>query len=251
MSAVTDVGIKKQVNQDSLAVRRLLAPIGEVVFAILCDGMGGLEHGEIASCSITSAFCDWAEGVLPQMVCEPVEDSVLREQWTALIQEQNEKIRAYGTENECTLGSTVTALLLTPQRYYVLNIGDSRTYEIGVQVKQLTEDHTVVEEEVRRGNLTPEQAALAPMKNVLTRCVGVTESVYPDLFFGETVRDTTYMLCSDGFRHRVMPEEMQAWLLPHTQEEIEGLEQRAQALVELNKQRGETDNISVIAIYVK
>lgn len=249
VSAATDVGIRKQINQDSLAVRRFSTPIGEVVFAILCDGMGGLEHGEVASAAIVSAFVEWAEREIPVLACTPLEDAVLRERWTKLLRQQNEWIRGYGAENNCTLGSTATVLLLTGQRYYVLNIGDSRAYELGLQVTQLTRDHTLVEDEIQMGNLTREQAEQAPVKNVLTRCVGVVESAIPDMFFGATMPGAVYLLCSDGFRHCISGEEIQYGLMPRTWEDVDNMQQRIQILIEQNKQRGETDNISAIAIY--
>lgn len=251
ISAVTDVGIKKSVNQDCIFAQQFDTPIGPIVLAVLCDGMGGLEHGEVASSLIVSAFENWAYSSLPVLTSAPIEDYAIREEWTALILQLNGQIRQYGLQGGFTIGSTVTALLLTQERYFVLNIGDSRTYEIGDVVKQITEDHTVVANEVRLGNMTSEQAELAPMKNVLTKCVGVEDFVYPDMFFGTPQANTVYMLCSDGFRHCVSTEELHSFLLPQNGGGPEQMEAQAKALIELNKQRGETDNISVITVFVQ
>lgn len=249
IASVTDVGTKKQVNQDRMFVRQYHTRIGNVVFAVLCDGMGGLKYGEVASASIVSAFADWANIQLPILCSAPVSDHDIRMAWTQIIAEQNRKILQKGRQRSFSMGSTVTALLLTGDRYFALNIGDSRVYEISAEVKQITTDHTVIEEEVRLGNLTPEQAESAPMKHVLTRCVGVAPTVYPDLYFGDTRGDTIYMLCSDGFRHHISREEMR-YLLPQRGESMETLQSRAEYLVEVNKRRGEIDNISMISIYV-
>lgn len=248
ISASTDIGVKKKVNQDRLFAQQLSTEIGNIAAAILCDGMGGLQYGEVASASIVSAFSDWVCHMLPLLARCPLEDHIIKEQWTDLIATQNQKIRLYGLQNNCAVGSTVTALLLTDSRYFLLNIGDSRAYEISDDIRQLTVDHTVIANEIRLGNLTPAQAENSPMKNVLTKCVGVAESVYPDMFFGETAKNAVYMLCSDGFRHCVAAEEMHAYLLPRTKADITRMKCQEEALIELNKQRGETDNISVITI---
>lgn len=250
ISASTDVGIRRAVNQDSLFVRKLHTAIGKMVFAVLCDGMGGLKYGEVASAVLIDAFTDWMYIYLPKLSQRQLEDYIIREQWIAVINAQNSRIREFGMQNNCSVGSTITALLLTENRYFLLNIGDSRAYEIADQVVQLTYDHTVVANEVRLGNLTPEQAELAPGQNILTKCVGVAESVYPDMFFGDTKRNAVYMLCSDGFRHKISAEEMRGYLLSEGYQSISAMK-KEEYLIELNKQRGETDNISVITIYTK
>ena len=251
ISATTDIGTRRKINQDSLFVRRLETRTGKMALAVLCDGMGGLNFGELASASIIEAFTDWMYQDLSILSQDPLEDHAVREQWSSLITEQNRRIRAYGRRYHCTTGSTVTALLLTEQRYFLLNIGDSRAYEIAEQVTQLTEDHTVVANEVRLGNLTKEQAEHSPIQNVLTRCVGVKEEAWPDLFFGTVKKGTVYMLCSDGFRHRLATEEMQEHLLYAARRAPSQMKRQEEYLIELTKQRGETDNISVITIYTE
>ena len=251
ISSITDTGTKKSVNQDCIFAEQFDTPIGRAAFAVLCDGMGGLEHGEVASALLTAAFANWAYKALPALARAPIEDNAIRSDWTSLVTQLNTQIRQYGSQRGAAVGSTVTALLLTQTRYYALNIGDSRAYEIGAAVTQITDDHTVVADAVRLGNMTPEQAELAPMKNVLTRCVGVEEHVYPDMFFGTPRKDTVYMLCSDGFRHCVSANELHEFLFAKNSSDPERMKQQAQALVELNKQRGETDNISVITIFVR
>lgn len=249
IAAATDAGIKRQNNQDNLMVEQFMAGREKVVFAVLCDGMGGLSHGEIASESIVSAFSAWARSTLRNMPEDMFCDHRIRAQWTELIRAQNDAIRAYGQQNNYKLGSTVTALLLTQTRYYILNAGDSRAYELCGNVRQLTRDHTVLADEIQLGNLSEEQARYYPMQNVLTKCVGVSECVYPDFFFGNTRTGAVYLLCSDGFRRCIAPEEMLDRLTPRSGGTISWLKAANESLIELNKQRGETDNISVITIY--
>jgi serine/threonine protein phosphatase PrpC len=236
------------VNQDSLFVRKINTNIGEIVFAVLCDGMGGLQRGELASAALITSFTDWMYTRLPILVRSPLEDSVLREEWSAIVTEQNKAIRDYSQRHDCHMGSTITAMLLTGSRYYLMNIGDSRAYELAIGIRQLTVDHTVLTQEVQRGNMTQEQADQAPNKNVLTRCVGVTDTVVPDMFFGEPKANTIYLLCSDGFRHVVTDSEMLEQFASIGIIEESALKRREEHLIELNKQRGEPDNISVITI---
>ncbi len=252
IASVTDVGIKKQVNQDSLSVKIYFAPIGNIVFAVLCDGMGGLSHGEIASRLIVSAFEDWAELNLPKLAQSEIYDGDIRRQWTEIINSQNAAIRLFGEQNGFKIGSTVTAMLLTETRYFILNIGDSRAYKIsGGGVTRITTDHTVIETEIELGNMTETQALRSPMRSVLTKCVGISETVEPDMFFGDTEPDTVYLLCSDGFRHLITEEEMKKTLYFGVTDDSGSLKSRIEDLIEINKHRGETDNISAVVIYAE
>lgn len=250
IASMTDKGVKRPTNQDSLYAGQFMAKCGKYAFAILCDGMGGLQYGELASSSIVSAFSAWASERLSGL-SEPLMDHEIREEWTRIIQSENRRLLTYGLENSCRLGSTVTALLLSEMRFFILNIGDTRAYELCGGCRQLTVDHTVVADEISLGNLTPEQAEYSPMKGVLTRCVGVYDRVYPDMFFGDTRLGAVYFLCSDGFRHCISAAEMAEYLMPRSSDPILELRWGEEKLIELVKERGERDNISVAAIYVR
>lgn len=247
ISATTDVGTQKKVNQDKLLARRLETDQGSMAFAVICDGMGGLEKGEIASSALVQAFGRWLEDFQAAVSYAGIEDYLIRRQWTAVVDQVNRWILEYSRENGCKMGTTVTAILLTGQRYYILNIGDTRAYEItSYGLKQLTVDHTLVQREVEKGNLTKEQSESAPMKNVLTRCVGIEEEVYPDMFFGDTKNGAVYLLCSDGFRHQISESEIVDQIFYN--DAGYSMEQRQELLIALDKERGETDNISVITV---
>ena len=244
----SDTGTTRSSNEDNLYVEQFVGSCGNVVFAVLCDGMGGLSHGERASASLVSAFYRWAHSELPVLLESQPEDHVIRSQWTALIAEQNRELRRAGALGGFRLGSTATAILLTESRYYILNIGDTRAYELRDGARQLTEDHTVLVEELQVREMTEKEQLNLPQRNALTRCVGVEEHAYPDLFFGDTRSGSVYILCSDGFRHCVTEEEIYRELYPRSSDVSAALAVGQHALIELNKQRGETDNISVISI---
>lgn len=248
ISAYTDVGIVKETNQDSLSVMILNTPQGRMAFAVLCDGMGGLAKGEVASAAVIHAFRRWATEELPKLCAAPLEDVTIRSQWEKIITDQNELIKTYGARQGVRLGTTAVVLLLTQNRSYLLNVGDSRAYLLRDGLYQLTADQTFVAREIALGHMTPEQALVDPRRNVLLQCVGASERVYPDMFFGEVQPGTVYMLCSDGFRHEITPQEIYEKLQPVRMTDEETMRRSAWELVELNKQRRERDNISVALI---
>ncbi|MBQ8802265.1 MAG: serine/threonine-protein phosphatase [Tyzzerella sp.] len=248
ISANTDIGLTKDTNQDSLSVKVINTSQGRMAFAILCDGMGGLAKGEVASASVIKAFDNWICNELPKLCQGPIEDSIIRKQWEKIVTEQNEIIKTYGAKQGVKLGTTVVAMLLTQNRYYILNVGDSRAYELTTEIKQITQDQTFVAREVSLGNMTEEEAMKDSRRSVLLQCVGASDSVYPDFFFGDVQGNAVYMLCCDGFRHEIMPEEIYEKLQPNVLMDDYQMSQNSIYLIELNKQRKERDNISVALI---
>lgn len=248
ISANTDVGITKSTNQDSLTSMVINTPQGRMAFSVLCDGMGGLDKGEVASASLINAFRSWAINELPGLCNAPLEDATIRNQWDAIITEQNRTIKKYGAHQGVRLGTTAVVMLLTQNRYYILNVGDSRAYELTTEIRQITNDQTFVAREIAMGNMTPEQAAQDPRRNVLLQCVGASDEVYPDMFFGDVQPNAVYMLCSDGFRHEITAEEIYEKLQPSVLFDDYTMQQHSISLIELNKQRQERDNISVALV---
>ena len=247
ISASTDKGAKS-INQDSLSSLVLQTPQGPMAFAVLCDGMGGLDHGELASAAVVRAFRRWATTSLPNLCQEPLEDWIIRQQWQSLIDNLNMRVQQYSHQNQTRMGTTATVLLLTQNRYFLMNVGDSRAYELTDHIRQLTKDHSFVAREIEEGRITPEEAEHHPKRNVLTQCIGAPKQVFADLFFGRTKQNAVYMLCSDGFRHEPTPNELFEHLCPMALVNRKAMEEKSSELIALNKQRGETDNISVILI---
>lgn len=249
VAACTDIGNTKDTNQDSYGVKVLNTPLGKMVFAILCDGMGGLAKGEVASSTVVNAFYKWVNDRLP-VLCSSgnIADADIRNDWTQIIVDYNEKIKQYGKSNGFNLGTTLTAILLTEQRYYVVNVGDTRAYEMVNGVKVITRDQTLVAQEVELGMITAEQAERDPRRSVLLQCIGASDSVAPDFFFGNTIQNAIYMLCSDGFRHEITENEIFNYLQPDVMLDENGMRQNMQSLIEINKQRQERDNITVVTV---
>lgn len=248
ISATTDIGLTKNTNQDSYSARVFTTNQGKMVLAILCDGMGGLAKGEVASASLVNAFNKWAEQRLPLLSQNAIRDEDIAQEWTKLAKDFNLKIKAYGNQCGVSMGTTLTAILITETRYYLINIGDTRAYEIDENVKVLTKDQTLVAREVELGNLTPEQAEIDPRRSVLLQCVGASDDVCPDIFVGETKLNAVYMLCSDGFRHEITENEIYQYLNPNVMLDADGMKRNMDSLIEINKQRQERDNITVVSV---
>lgn len=248
VSANTDIGIIKNTNQDSLSVKVINTSIGRMSFAILCDGMGGLAKGEVASASVIRAFDEWVNNELPLLCNAPLDENVVKAQWEKILLDQNNLIKLYGARQGVKLGTTAVVMLITDTQYFIMNVGDSRAYEFTDVMTQLTNDQTFVAREVALGNMTPEQAEVDERRSVLLQCIGASEEVYPDFFVGQTIQNATYMLCSDGFRHEITPNEIFAKFQPGVLLNDSMMNQNTIELIELNKQRNERDNISVVLV---
>lgn len=245
----TDVGIKKKTNQDSLAIKIAETPDGQAAFSLICDGMGGLAKGEVASKEVVNAYCEWFGTQFADMAVNGgFDEETLRYQWTKLAIEQNERIKAYGERNGIMLGTTLSALLIYKDRYYIIHVGDSRVYELSSTVRQMTTDQTLVAREVAAGRMTPEQAEVDSRRSVLLQCVGASPVVEPEFISGEVKAGAEYMICSDGFRHKITNEEILDRIGPGVCSTEEDMEQGCRFLTELVKYRKETDNITVVLI---
>ena len=245
----TDVGIKKKTNQDLLAIKIAETPDGQALFSLVCDGMGGLAKGEVASKEVICAFCDWFDQQFAEMVKnESFSEGALKYQWLHLAVDMNEKIKAYGEQNGIMLGTTISAILMYRGRYYIVHVGDSRIYQMSSTVQQLTADQTLVAREIAAGRLTPEQAETDSRRSVLLQCIGASPVVEPDFVAGDIQAGATYMICSDGFRHKISNDEMMSKIGPAACGTEAEMEDGCRFLTELVKYRKETDNITVVLI---
>lgn len=245
----TDIGIRKSTNQDSVAIRIIDTPEGQVSFVIVCDGMGGLAKGELASKEVITSFCRWFDEEFTSQVVEGTFTATrLRDDWNSIIQTENRLLGIYGSDNNIMLGTTVSALLMYKDDFFIVHVGDSRVYELTDEVRILTKDQTFVAREVAAGRMTPEEAKIDPRRSVLLQCVGASANVTPDFLKGKVQRNAVYFVCSDGFRHQISEEEIMEKLGPEAAASSEELKYGCVYLTELVKNRKETDNITVAAI---
>lgn len=244
-SVSTDIGISRKTNQDSACIKvARTRKYGQVALGIVCDGMGGLAKGELASATVIRAFAEWFEKELPKRLETYTWDGLANE-WVQMIKELNQKILDYGKKIEVNLGTTLSMILFIENRYMLVQVGDSRIYELGSQIRQLTEDQTFVEREVKRGNITPEEAKYHPKRHMLLQCVGASRVVEPVISYGEIKPNTVFLLCSDGFRNILESEEIYERLNPYAVQNMKQMLDNEKYLIELVKSRNERDNITV------
>ena len=169
-----------------------------------------------------------------------------------LMLDENYKIGKYGKERGIQLGTTVSVvLMLSSEKYIVLHIGDSRIYCMNDQeIRQITEDQTIIASEIKAGRLTPKQAETDPRRNVLLQCVGASPRLQPVLMQGRLKQGLSFLLCTDGFRRKVISEEIHDYLRPGITRTEEEMKNKLIQLTELSKERQEQDNISSILIKV-
>jgi serine/threonine protein phosphatase len=271
----TDVGIKKTINQDSLLVRKANVKIKnpnqengylekEVAFLCVFDGMGGLSSGEKASTEVSNIMEDWFEQELPDLLMEGLTEQNFVESMESAIRLANDNILSLGRQIGSQCGTTMAGLLLYNGRYATINVGDSRVYRfVGSEMEQLTHDQSLVQDLIDKGQLTPEEAEHDRRRSTLLQCIGATDSVYPDFTFGTYAEDTRFLLCSDGFRHKITKEEMTNLFSPYLSsvrvDETNNKEDSPYAktlkdemkdaldfAIYTNKEREEKDNITAI-----
>ena len=244
----TDIGIRKETNQDASVLLQASTDFGNVLMAAVCDGMGGLDKGEAASASLACALSGWFRSEFPCILYEGLNSDRLRVSWERLVNQANRCISEYAEKRQVHMGTTCVVLLIVGELYYILNVGDSRVYLLSDDLYQLTKDQTYVQREVDAHHMTYAQARLDPHRNILLQCVGASDAVAPDYYSGKLAAGQSFLLCSDGFRHRVEPWELYQRLSPAAASSREQMQEQLRILTELNKQRQETDNITAILI---
>jgi serine/threonine protein phosphatase PrpC len=224
-AALTDVGRQRQSNEDSYLER---APL----FAV-ADGMGGARAGEVASRMAVEAFDDsTGPGAKPEELLRGVAT------------EANRRIyeMAQGDSEHAGMGTTLTAALVQGREVAVGHVGDSRLYRLrDGRLERLTEDHSLVEELVRQGRLTPEEAETHPQRSIITRALGPEPSVEVETFTDVARSGDVYLICSDGLSGMVTEDEMAAIV-----EKSGTLADAAERLVDAANRHGGKDNITVI-----
>lgn len=246
--AETDVGNTKETNQDSVLIKHASFDGGEVLMAIICDGMGGLSKGEVASGSVVNAFSKWFDEELP-FELENYDAKVICGKWILMLKTMNSHLLEYGKLMRESLGTTFTGILFVNNEYLIVHVGDTCAYLIDSAVNQLTQDQTYIAREISKGTMTLEEAKKDRKRNMLLQCVGASKNVEPEVLYG-TVSKGVYMLCSDGFRHVINEKEMYESLNPVNLMNKRAMHSNARYLIDLIKSRDEKDNISVVLIKV-
>lgn len=223
----TDVGLRRKVNEDSLLVRT------ERGLWAVADGMGGHEAGDVASSKVTESLLN-----LPIVYGL---DNLVDCAVAALKKVNQELIALAGNDGQRTIGTTVAGLAVADGQYRCFWAGDSRAYRLrDGEIIQLTRDHSLVQDLVKAGMLTAEEAESHPNANVITRAVGVAEELKVDIVSGDTRPGDQFLLATDGLTRMVDDSELAAELASGHPREV------AEKLIKTVLARGAPDNVSII-----
>ena len=246
VSYCTDKGIKKRRNQDGLLIKSIRTNKGKIGLFAVCDGMGGLDKGELASATVITHLSNWFDEQLPLLIGN--EASEILNSLNDYIYVINNAILNYSKEKNIRIGTTLTALLSIYDKYYIIQVGDSRVYKINNIAEILTKDQTYVAREIERGNLTKEQAKTHPKRNMLLQCVGAKDNLKTEITEGYLEENTTYVVCSDGLYHKIPDNEFAELFNPSKNVTKKNLEETAKNTVKLVMDRKERDNITVLIV---
>lgn len=232
---MTDIGVAREMNQDYLFTSD--TAVGNLPnLYIVADGMGGHKAGEYASRYTTERV---VACVLRSKASEPV--TILKE----AIQKANELLLVESKEDESKqgMGTTIVCATIIGNKMFVANVGDSRLYVISDKIRQITRDHSLVEEMVRMGEMDRGEARRHPDKNIITRAVGVTESVEVDFFEVDLGQEDAILLCSDGLTNMVDDA-----VIYRIMKEKTSTEEQVTKLIQTANENGGRDNITAIIV---
>ncbi len=233
--ALTDVGKTRQMNQDYVYCNG--KPVGILPnLYIVADGMGGHKAGDLASKFSVQTFVDYVSQAENDNPISIISDA---------ISYTNKKLIELASQSEdyTGMGTTFVVATVFEHSVYIANVGDSRVYVYDHELKQVTRDHSFVEELVASGKLERSEARTHKRKNVITRAMGGAETVVPDFFEIECSAGSQLLLCSDGLTNMVTDETLEEVLESH-----QDIVKKAEQLVTMANENGGLDNISVVII---
>lgn len=237
---ITDVGCVRQQNQDAFRIEQLDK---NALLCVVCDGVGGARSGNVASTLASDVMVQelratWRNGLDRVEVGELMRKAMKLANLTVCDQ-------AGEVADFAGMATTMVAALVQPNRATVLNVGDSRAYHISSNgIRQITEDHSLVQMMVKRGELTEEEAKDYPKKNVITRAIGMEPAVMCDLFHLELKQEDCLLLCSDGLSNLLDEQEILFEIIHGENGSC------CQRLLAIAQNRGAPDNVTCVLAQV-
>ena len=231
--SMTDIGRKREINQDYVfATDETIGNLPNLL--VVADGMGGHRAGDFASRFTVEVL---AEEVQNSKETHP--EQILGN----AIQTANERLMEEAAKDSRLegMGTTLVAATILDHVLYFANVGDSRLYLINKEIRQLSKDHSMVEEMVRLGGLTEEEAKHHPDKNIITRAMGVKDKVEPDFFEYRLKGGDTILMCSDGLTNMVDDDEI-FQIVKSARYIVEAVE----TLIQIANENGGSDNIGIV-----
>lgn len=238
---LTDRGNGRAQNQDYFTIVRF-SP--EHALAVVCDGMGGAKSGNVASRLATDVFIREVKRTWNASL----DDDALRRMLVDAVELANRAVYEHAqlSEDFSGMGTTLVAAFVKTDLAIAVNVGDSRAYLLREQgVTRITEDHSVVQLMVRRGEITEEEARTYPGKNLITRAVGTEPRVSCDVFTLRVAPGDAILLCSDGLSNLLTDQELLFEVVHAVHKE-----QCCQHLIEIAKDRGAPDNITAVLMLI-
>ena len=237
LHAAVDPGRARSNNEDSVATE------DGVALAVLADGMGGYNAGEVAS-NMATTFIRTELGRWLQEASVTASDAEVRRAMDICVDNANRAIFNAANSNPqyAGMGTTLVVAVFRDNRLLLGHVGDSRCYRLRAgRLQQITRDHSLLQEQIDAGLITPEQAAFSANKNLVTRAVGVEDTVLLETHQHDVLSSDLFMLCSDGLSDMLDDASIAQVLLAH-----DSLESCARALIDAANDAGGKDNISVI-----
>lgn len=243
----TTKGGVKEVNQDSLLIIEAETDAGPLLFASVCDGMGGLADGEIASAIAVDELERFARDGLPSLLSSGLTETGFRKAINGVVARSGQRISAYAgrTGKEC--GTTLLACIFFSGTWYAANVGDTRLYTFK-PMRQVTKDQTYVQREMDAGRMTQEEARTHRMRSILLQCIGASDVVVPDWYSGEYAEGDGFMLCSDGFRHICSIDDFKETFGTVSRDPA-AITQAIEKIADRSIAQGERDNITAMVIF--
>lgn len=228
-AAVSDMGSKREINQDALMIKNRMTHMGNVCLCAICDGMGGLAQGEVASSHVIKRISEWflfRAGGIKRF------DKMVHYLQKELL-DISAEILQYGRKKGFAVGTTATILIISGRQYAIIHVGDTRVYRISkglsVHVRQMTTDHSVND-------------------YMLTQSVGTNGRICPEIIRGKTERNEMFLLCTDGFRHKNDIGNLKKGFNPQEIKETADIEKKLRIYVDRARNLGETDDITALAV---
>ena len=235
---ITDVGRIRSINQDYVFASD--TPVGKLPnLFVVADGMGGHNAGDRASSYAVEVFLRSVRWERDKNPIRIIRRSIEKAN-TKVLEEAKSKEKYQG------MGTTMVVATIVKDILYVANVGDSRLYLIGDTIRQITRDHSLVEEMIRAGGITREEGRYHPDKNVITRAIGVEERVAIDFFDVQMKKDDTLLLCTDGLSNMLTDKEIERII-----KEESSLRMAGKRLVEAANRNGGSDNITALLVRLR
>jgi protein phosphatase len=240
VGAISDIGLKRENNQDSM----FASLEKDFPLFIVADGMGGHKAGDIASSMAVEGIINTLKNNKEKLDSENTIKSFIKEAVSSV----NDKIYLRSFEkSECFgMGTTITLAYIYKSKIFIGHVGDSRAYLVrNNKILQITEDHTLVNELIKNGSITPDEAVNHPQRNMITRALGTSSSINMDFYTIEYHKDDILILCSDGLTNMIDENTILEVINQNKEKDMNLI---CNSLVTLAKENGGRDNITVIVI---